>query len=65
MRKNLYFHSFHVKAESPIALKVEDNIHFFTLFLILYSMLRHKLRNPKIAVLNYVVNIVISMKQAI
>ncbi len=28
-------------------------------------MLRHKLRNPEIAVLNYVVNIVISMKQAI
>ncbi len=41
MRKNLYFHSFHVKAEFPIALKVKVNIQFFALFLMLYSMLRH------------------------
>ncbi len=34
MRKSLYLHSFRVKAESPIALKVKDNIQFFTLFLV-------------------------------
>ena len=55
MRKNLYFHCFYMKAEPPIALKVNDNIEFFTFFLVIYSMLRHKLWNTEIADLNYIV----------
>ena len=38
-----------MKAEPPIALKVNDNIEFFTFFLVIYSMLRHKLWNTEIA----------------
>ena len=42
LRKVVHLPSFHAKAELPIALKVKGNIQFFTLFLMVYSMLRHK-----------------------
>ncbi len=45
--KILHLRSFHVKAETQIALKMNDNIQFLMLFRVANSMSRHNLRNPE------------------